>query len=148
MHILKYNEHAPYGIFGLFQFAGDSVPFMSTLSHAYLQDDGSYQPIVRPGTYTCRRGVHKLDDGIEFETFEITGVAGHSGLLFHAGNFQRDSKGCTLCGASVIRYDSDHDGKLTDMDDEMITRSKVTFAAFMQRLAGVDSFMLQVIDNG
>ncbi len=143
MHILKYNEHAPYGIFGLFQFAGDTVPFMTTLSHAYEQPDGSYQPIVLPGTYECKRGVHALDDGVEFETFEITGVAGHSGLLFHAGNFQRDSRGCTLCGAGIVAYHNN----TTGMDEEMITRSKVTFAAWLKRLAGVDSFMLQVVDH-
>lgn len=145
MHILRYDDHKPYGIFGTFQFAGDFVPFMDTLSHAYQQPDGSYLPIVQPGTYTCVRGIHKLEDGIPFETFEITGVEGHSGLLFHPGNFQKDSKGCTLVGASRIRYDSNHDGQITEMDDEMITQSKVTFEAWMKRLNGVNSFMLQVI---
>lgn len=145
MHILKYNQYRKDGIFGYFQFAGDEKPFMQTLSHSY-QVNGTYQPIVQPGrTYECVRGMHTHEDGTQYETFEITGVAGHSGLLFHAGNFQKDSKGCTLCGERVTRYDSDHDSKITEMDDEMITNSKATFAAWMERLEGVNSFMLQVI---
>lgn len=145
MHILKYTSYRKDGIYGNFQFSSDHVPFMVTLSHAYPTPSGTYMPIVTPGTYQCLRGLHKLDDGVEFETFEIIGVKGHTGLLFHSGNFQKDTKGCTLCGASVARYDSDHDGKITPMDDSMLLRSKITFAAWMKRLDGVTSFMLEVI---
>ena len=145
MHILKYNAYQRYGIFGTFTFSGDAEPFMETLSHAY-SEGGVWLPIVRAGqVYPCVRGIHRLDDGVPFETFEIMGVPGHGGLLFHAGNFNKDSKGCTLCGEKVIRYDSNHDGKITRDDDEMITHSRKTFAAWMRRLEGVDSFMLQVL---
>lgn len=145
MHLLRYNSYQRYGIFGTFQFAGDPEPFMETLSHAY-QANGTWLPIVLPGhVYTCVRGIHKLDDGVPFETFEITGVAGHGGLLFHAGNFNKDSKGCTLCGEKVVRYDSNKDDRIDTADDEMVTNSRKTFNAWMQRLAGVNSFQLQVL---
>ena len=144
MHILKYDSFLKYGIFGHYQFAGDHVPFCETLSHAYPVG-GTYQPIVMPGTYTCVRGVHRLQDGIEFETFEITGIAGHSGLLFHSLNYNKDSHGCTGLGASRVGYDSNKDGKITELDEEMITSSRATFAAWMKRLDGVDTFTLQVI---
>lgn len=143
MHILKYDSFLKYGIFGHFQFAEDHVPFCETLSHAY-PIEGTYQPIVLPGTYTCIRGMHKLQDGIPFETFEITGIAGHSGLLFHPLNFNKDSHGCTGLGASRVRYDSNKDGKITELDEEMITASRVTFNAWMARLAWVNSFTLHV----
>ncbi|NNM68930.1 MAG: hypothetical protein HKM00_02990 [Gallionella sp.] len=136
MNRLKYHEYRADGIFGDFTFANDDHPFMVTLSHAYEQPDAKYAPIVLPGIYTCKRGWHTLADGVPFETFEITGVAGHAGLLFHAGNFNKDSHGCTLCGMSEI---AQGDGEW------MITRSKDTFRAWMARLEHVQTFQLEVI---
>lgn len=148
MHILKYDSFLKYGIFGHFQFAGDTVPFCETLSHAYYID-ATYQPIVKPGqTLQCQRGIHHIHgaDGLEqIETFEIIGIDGHSGLLFHPLNYQIQSEGCTGLGASRARYDSNQDGKIDALDDEMITSSRATFAAWMKRLEGVDSFTLQVL---
>ena len=153
MHILKYDSFLKYGIFGKFQFAGDNVPFCDTLSHAYAipgpSNTCTYQPIVTPGNYECRRGIHHINgkDGNleEIETFEILGIAEHSGLLFHPLNYQMQSEGCTGLGASRVRYDSNSDGRIDALDDEMITSSRATFAAWMKRLDGVDSFMLQVM---
>ena len=125
------------GVFGNFTFDGDSSFFMVTLEHAFQQDDGTYAPIIPNGTYTCVRGTHALSDGVPFETFEITGVDGHSGLLFHAGNFNRDSEGCVLCGDQQIAQPN---------EQGMITGSRVKFQAFMDRLIGVSSFMLEVSD--
>ena len=149
MHILRYDAYRKDGIFGKFLFAGDHVPFCDTLSHAYHLD-GTYQPIVKPGQILeCRRGIHHIHGKKgtleEIETFEITGITGHAGLLFHPLNYQMQSEGCTGLGASRVRYDSDKDGQITALDDEMITSSRATFAAWMRRLAQVNSFMLQVI---
>src|ERR1035437_4131631 len=121
MHTLKYTAFRKDGIFGMFTFDGDA-PFCVTLSHAFPVE-GTYQPIVKAGTYTCVRGTHQLANGVPFETFEITGVEGHGGLLFHAGNFNKDSEGCTLLGEAI--------GNQAD-GEEMITNSKATFAAWMQ----------------
>jgi len=152
MHILHYELYRKDGIYGKFQFAGDTQPFCDTLSHAYAipgpSNTYTYQPIVKAGTYECRRGIHHIHakDGLEeIETFEILGIPDHSGLLFHPLNYQMQSEGCTGLGASRVRYDSNQDGKIDALDDEMITRSRATFAAWMQRLQGIDSFMLQVL---
>lgn len=135
---LHYTDHREDGIFGKLFFEGEDKPFCVTLSHAYQQDDGSYQPIVLSANYTCKRGYHQLNNGVPFQTFEIQGVNGHSGLLFHAGNWNADSHGCTLLGAEIV----------VDAHKEwMITRSKDTFAAFMARLDGLDEFELDVIDD-
>lgn len=145
MNRLHYKEYRKFGIIGDFTFDGETEPFMVTLSHAYPVN-GTYLPLVMPGIHHCKRGVHTLADGVPFVTFEIDDVPGHGGLLFvHPGNFQKDSKGCTLCGEKVKRYDSNGDGEITLADDEMITNSRATFKAFMERLAGVDAFMLEVI---
>lgn len=151
MHILEYTNYRPDGIFGRYTFDGDSHPMFVTLSHSYRQSDGSYLPIVLAGPngtskiYTAVRGTHALSNGIPFETFEIVGIAGHTGLLFvHPGNFQKDSHGCTLCGEKVIQYDSDGDGVVTSVDGEMITNSKVTFDRWMDRMGDTKTFQLEV----
>ena len=136
MCTLTYNTYRPDGIFGEFAFEGDSEPFMVTLSHAYQQADGTWQPIVKPGEYRCVRGTHALSNGIPFETFEITGVEGHSGLLFHPGNFNADSHGCTLCGDKIVVQ---ADGSW------MVTNSKAKFLSFMAQLEGIDTFRLKVV---
>ena len=129
---LTRDDFRPDGIFGSLIFDGDPGRFCVTLEHSY---DG--QPKVRPGTYTCIRGTHSLHNGIPFKTFEITGVKGHGGILFHAGNFNRDSEGCVLIGNTIA---SD-----PNTGDEMITGSKAEFKQFMARLEGIDEFQLAVI---
>jgi hypothetical protein len=107
-----------------------------TLEHAYLQDDGSYLPKIPNGTYTCVRGMHQLDGMTQpFSTFEITGVQGHTNLLFHVGNYNSDSEGCVLLGLAVS-WSGSH---------QIIINSKVTFTKFMQLQSGLDKFVLNVI---
>lgn len=100
-----------------------------TLEHSY-----DSKPKLNNGTHACVRGIHRLHDGIPFETFEITGVPGHTGILIHAGNFNADSDGCCLIGASYT----------TSNQGTMVTASKATFAHFMNMMNGVDQFNLSV----
>lgn len=113
--------------------------FCYTLEHAF--DDGSgrgsFAPKIGDGTYTCQRSMHRLHNMTQdFETFEVMNVPGHSGLLFHWGNFNQDSDGCILVGEAIASY---------QMTGKMITNSKVEFAAFMQLQSGLDTFTLTVI---
>lgn len=108
----------------------------ATLEHAYKQADGSYAPKVKPGVYQCKRGPHRLHGMTkDFETFEVMGVKGHTGILFHVGNYNKDSDGCILVGAM----------RMGTPDDSWIVRSKVSFNEFMSLLAGIDSFELDVV---
>jgi hypothetical protein len=117
-----YNEHG--------------VPIAYTLEHAYEQPDGTWAPKIPNGTFNCVRGEHQLHGMTQpFETFEITGVTGHVNLLFHAGNYDRDSEGCVLLGNAVV---TQGDGT------EMVVNSKLTFSEFMSNLNGVNEFMLTV----
>lgn len=131
-----------------------------TLEHAYaFQPDGPqypviYQPKIPPGVYTCKRGVHHLPwkegvelgviledlgakivtiDGklyVEFETFEITNVPGHTNCLFHWGNYNKDVDGCVALGI--------------DRMGEMITSSRLAFEQFMEAKEGIDQFELTI----
>ena len=113
------------GIFGeLLNEAGEKL--FVTLEHSF-----ECKPKIPDGLYTCRLGKHRLHGMTEdFETFEIVRVPGHTGLLFHWGNFNHDSDGCVLIGADRI--------------GDMITRSRESFSEFMQMLSGVDEFQLKV----
>lgn len=135
---LTRKEYRPDGIFSDLRKndTGDLVAV--TLEHAYADPhDSEYLPKIPSGTYTCVRGQHRLHNMTQdFTTFEITGVAGHSNLLFHRGNYNSNSEGCVLLGQFKT---------LTSDGNQMITNSKQTFNDFMSLQAGVDTFTLTVI---
>ncbi len=127
--VLRRREFKETGIFGALLDENGAV-VADTIEHAYPSSDmSSYVPKVRRGVYSCVRGHHELHSG-PIETFEVKGVPGHSGILFHCGNDESVSEGCILVGSARI---GDH-----------ITESKAAFAKFMQLQEGVDEFTLTV----
>lgn len=141
--ILKTTANRSDGIFS--QLLGMSFNYLFTTGeHAYPITDPTdpnscaYAPkIVRGQKYKCVRGMHRLESMTEdFETFEITGVEGHTKLLFHWGNWpQIDSLGCVLV---ANRLGPKADGGL------MVCDSRNAFAKFMDMQKGVDEFWLTV----
>jgi hypothetical protein len=127
--VLSRDDAESYGVFGSVQ-TEDGTPVCVTLEHAFQQDDGTYKPIIPVGTHQCVRGTHCLHNGVPFETFEVMGVEGHTGLLFHPGNFNRDSEGCVLVG--------------TSRSGQMIQNSIAAFRSFLDLQDGVDEFTLIV----
>lgn len=101
-----------------------------TLEHSY---DG--EPKLYDGVFKCVKGLHQLHVGNKFETFEITGVQGHSGILFHVGNYNKDSDGCVLVGTDV---------KDMANSTRMITHSMIAFSKLMALLEKVSEFTLVV----
>lgn len=123
--LLKRSDCTASGIFSDL-CSENGVKLYSTLEHSY-----DCKPKIPNGTYKCVRGKHRLHGMTEdFETFEITGVEGHQGLLFHWGNWNRDSDGCVLLGHT--------------RSGDMVTNSRVAFHDFMEGLKGLDSFTLTV----
>lgn len=114
--------------------AEDASVIAITLEHAY-SNNAKWQPKLPNGTYTCKRGAHRLHGMTsDFETFEVIKVKGHSGILFHKGNYNKDSEGCILLGKQTFESDS----------GIMVTSSKITFNKFINMLKGIDSFTLLV----
>ncbi len=129
------QDHECDGIFGtLYDDSQGSIAV--TLEHAYDAQlgNGSYVPKLPNGTYTCKRGTHRLHNLVPFETFEVENVPGHTNILFHAGNFNADSDGCILVGFAVAKTPN----------GLMITDSKITFKNLLSKLEGLDSFTLIV----
>lgn len=122
------------GIFGeLFDENNKVIAY--TLEHAYLQPDGTYASKTPNGTYTCVKGQHQLHSMTHpFTTYEITGVTGHSNILFHMGNWNNDSDGCFLLGEAIV----------PSSKGQMVTNSKNVFSEFMTLQNDVDSFQLVV----
>lgn len=129
----KPYENQSYGIFGKL-FDDKDALMCFTLEHAYPAYPG-WDAKVPDGAYTCQRGKHAIPDhkgGVfYFETFEVTGVPGHSGILFHVGNYNVDSDGCILLGQEIRNM-------------RLVTSQKA-FEQFMQAQDGKDSFQLQVV---
>ena len=127
------KEFQEQGIFGEIHDENDNLVCV-TLEHAYQQPDGSWAPKIPIGTFTCQRGPHRLHGMTEdFITFEITGIDGHSNLLFHWGNYNRDSEGCCLVGQAL--------------GPNMITASRAAFAAFIKLQDGLDTFQVAVSNS-
>ena len=123
------------GIFGELKDEKSKV-IAYTLEHAYQQDDGSFAPKVPVGVYTCNRSSHLLHGMTNpFETFEVLSVPGHTGVLVHWGNFNKDSEGCILVGEAIM----------PSPKGQMITNSRAIFAEFMQTETGINQFQLTVI---
>jgi len=138
---LTRTAYTPNGVFGTLTGEG-GLHLADTLEHAYAATDPSSgpnclqdQPKLPVGTYQCVKGTHTLDHHpLPFQTFEVTGVPGHTGILFHIGNYNNDSDGCILLG----QY----------LDNTMIIHSKQTFDAFMTVMQNVPSFTLVVVNQG
>ena len=134
--ILTRTTYRRDGIFGAIVADETGAHICLSLEHSYLQADGTFAAKLPVGAYQCVRGPHRLHGmQSDFETFEISGVVGHSNILFHWGNFNKDSEGCVLVGEHLIKQ---ADGT------EMIDNSRYTFAKFMALQAGVNVFTLTV----
>lgn len=135
--VLTRKQRRPDGIFSeLRDEEGNLVA--QCLEHAYpsaFPEGSGYEPKVPNGSFQCQRGMHRLE-GMRgpFVTFEVTGVPGHSNILFHCGNYQCDSMGCVLLGQAVEACGP----------RQMITNSRTTFAQFMELQRGLDQFTLTV----
>lgn len=111
----------------------DGHPWLYTMEHSYGAGD-DWQAKVPAGTYECVLGDHTLHSG-PIRTYEITGVPGHSGILFHKGNTEGDSEGCVLLG--MLR------GELNG--EPAVLHSSVALSEFLRWADERPRFWLEVV---
>lgn len=100
-----------------------------TLELPWLNNEPQISCIPK-GTYTCRR-LNSVKFG---ETFQIRDVPGRSGILFHAGNTAKDTRGCILLGVDVE----------TGGRKPCLLSSRAAMTTFRQMLEGIDTFELEI----
>lgn len=125
---LKRQEFREDGIFSHLEDAKGNF-IAATLEHSY-----NIKPKLYDGMFKCVAGIHRLHNNIPFQTFEVIGVHGHSGILFHQGNWNADSDGCILLGTDVAPSDK----------GQMVRHSMIAFSKFMGLLDGQQTFDLIV----
>jgi hypothetical protein len=93
---------------------------------------------IPAGIYECKRVYDRTTGGGSYipETFEITGVPGRSGILFHVGNSIKDTQGCVLTGMAL--GGADRAG--------WILNSKDAFGEFLRATSLENAFKLTIID--
>jgi hypothetical protein len=136
--ILKRVHKLSHGIFGFLYIEKTTQERLAvTLEHAYMNEKSEWYAKVPAGKYLCKRGLHKLPNmDHNFETFEVTNVPGHWGILFHVGNFNKDSEGCILLGREFNNMS----------EPRAISGSRSAFAEFMGLQGGLAEFYLTVED--
>jgi len=123
------------GVDGIFGVLSGGGLVLKTLEHAYDDGHGSWAPKLPAGNYTCVRGWHQLAHSPKpFETFEVVNVPGHSGILFHVGNYNNDSEGCILLGMATC-----------SALPPMLLSSVEAFDKFMAVTAGLNFLSLRVL---
>lgn len=121
----------PEGAFGVLIYEPSGLPFAVTVERTYPVDSGSEVPKIDAGTYRCVKTVFHHGKPQPYETYEIL-VAGHSRLLFHVANTERDLEGCIGVGRAF------------DPAGPGILESRVGFGVFMQKADDVSEFELEV----
>ena len=88
----------PAGAFGVLLWQRQPTGLV-TLERTYPLDqvhpEGPQFVKIPAGRYRCVRTVYFRGN---YDTYEVTGVLGHSRMLFHAGNVEADTEGCILVG--------------------------------------------------
>lgn len=133
--ILKRKDYRNDGIFSEL-LTEEGKKLCETLEHSYPDSAGKWSPKIPGGNYLCVRGSHRLHaDHPVFETYEVTGVSGHQGILFHCGNTENDSEGCVLLGQAAVEKDA----------LRTLIHSRDAFKDFMARVGLAQSFILKVV---
>jgi hypothetical protein len=121
---------APEGCFGVLLFEGlpaGIVTLERTWPLAESAPRGPQFVKIPPGLYRCVR-TRFVRGG--YDTYEVTGVPGHSRLLAHQGNIEGDSEGCMLIGQRF--------GQVSGRPG--VLGSRLGFVEFMRLAAGRSEF--------
>lgn len=117
----------PNGCFGML-LDQDGVPICLTLERTF---EAGY-PIIPNGVFKCVK--RRFNKG-GYDTFEVTGIANHSLLLFHKANLEIELNGCIALAITI--------GELKDTP--AVLSSAQGFDRFWQIVRDLDEFELEVV---
>lgn len=91
VEILRRESSKVYGTLGILSI--NKKIFCCTIEESDCENESNISSIPT-GQYICRR----YSSARYPNTFEVIDVTGRSGILFHAGNTEKDTQGCILVG--------------------------------------------------
>jgi hypothetical protein len=100
---------------------------LATLENPWL-DNEPYISCIPHGPYECQR----VDSPRFGNTFKILNVLNRTEILFHWGNFEKDTLGCILLGMYSLP------------EKDMIANSRKAFGHFIKHTSDVDSLTLEI----
>ena len=127
VELIRLENSHQYGTFGVLKI-GKQV-FCVTLEPPNF-DNMRNTSCIPAGQYLCSR-IESPNFG---ETYEVRHVPNRSHILFHAGNWVRNTEGCILL--------AQHYGKL--QGNRAVLNSGATFRRFLSELGDYDTFSLTI----
>jgi len=109
----------------------EDIPVAVTLENPWI-DNLPRVSCIPCGLYLCKR----IDSPKFGDTFEICDVPERTHILFHSGNFERDTLGCILVASKF--------GVLSNTP--AVLDSKIAFRNFLDGLEDIDEFELAIVD--
>lgn len=114
----------------------DEIPFCFSLE---LPDKNNEKLVscIPSGKYICRRTFNRKTTGrlLIDTTFEVLKVPNRSGILFHVGNYMKDTNGCILLGQRV------------DFEKFCVLDSTKAFTQFITKTRDVNEFLLEIYES-
>lgn len=133
VEIIRIEENSKYGSFGAMRIQKEV--FCWTLEPPDLLNTKNTSSIPAQ-QYICER-----HESPKFgETFWVRDVPGRDLILFHWGNWVRDTMGCILVGSTILKVKA-------EIDRKGVGNSGNTFKEFMTYLKGYDRFHLTIKEN-
>ena len=127
VELIRLEESMFFGTFGVLKI--NKEVFCVTLEPADLMNKQNISSIPAQ-QYICQRYTSpKYPD-----TFQVLNVPDRDNVLFHAGNFDDDTKGCILL--------AQHFGKIRG--ERAVLNSGNTFKSFLAIMAGIKDFHLTI----
>lgn len=127
MEIIRITSSMVHGTRGVMLI--DRQPVCVTLELPWRMNE-PFRSCISIGDYFCSR----YNSEIYRDTFIVLGAYNRDGILFHPGNYLKDTDGCILPGMSF--------GKSND--DVLIIESRLAFKLMMERLSGNDGCRLTI----
>jgi len=101
---------------------------LATLENPWENNEPYISCIPKNNEYQCER----VDSPRFGNTFQILDVVGRTHILFHVGNWERQTQGCILLGLSQ------------NPRADMITKSRQGFGLFIKHTQNIDEFTLEI----